>query len=201
MSASIFSKYCCALSASLQSLSNLLLHWNEKKLNWIIVNTCYINTRWPLHGYKTGVITSTRTSCMFYVLHCAPRRLTSAGWRINKYSWRSFVERKKKHKHSSNPLTEQSLFVGPVCTLNCASPPNTQWYHWAQRQVWGGQGKLCISLALFLSLVKGARRTWEVVFWDFSLVSPSLRLEGLLKKKLDFFSLNRHLCFKENLKL
>lgn len=36
MSASIFSKYCCALSASLQSLSNLLLHWKkERKTNLI----------------------------------------------------------------------------------------------------------------------------------------------------------------------
>lgn len=34
MSASIFSKYCCALSASLQSRSNFLLDWQRQKVKF-----------------------------------------------------------------------------------------------------------------------------------------------------------------------
>lgn len=50
----------------------------------------------------------------------------------------------QKNNHSSNPLstplTEQSVFVGPACTLNYAYLPRTQWDHWTHREVWGGQG-------------------------------------------------------------
>lgn len=100
-----------------------------------------------------NVITCTYASYSFQALHCARQRsVYVADTAVGSVKVCSLQIKQmfivaicvQKNKHSSNPLstplTEQSVFVGPACTLNYAYLPCTQWDHWTHGEVWGGQG-------------------------------------------------------------
>lgn len=90
----------------------------------------------------------------------------SAGWRLNKCSWWSFVCRKTSIHPTLFRPPKQSVFVGPACTLNYAYLPHAQWDHWMHTEVWGGQGSyasLSYSLSLPPSKGPGRDKKWYCV--------------------------------------
>lgn len=144
MSASILSKCCCALSASLQSLSNFFLHWNDRKHHVCRCRHAFIRdiqmmTELIRHScLRPGFVCSAE----FLSVTEQPGFVKVCSLQIKLIFTVAVCGQKNKHSSEplSTPLSEQSVFVGPVCTLNCASAPHSQCQHWAHRGVRGGQG-------------------------------------------------------------
>lgn len=191
MSASIFSKCCCALSASLQSFSNLLLHCDKQKDRqkphnhrhdiisiarketvykvWI---SCVRWIAWPLISTIMDVTTCMDASYTFQTQYCVWQRSvyvidTATGsvkvCRLQIKQMFIVAICVQKNNYSSDPLsaalTEQSVFVVRVCTLNYAYLPHTHNGIIERTESWRGQGSYAsLSCALFLSPVKGARQ-------------------------------------------